>query len=100
MRKSQYTRATLEEDDYDIFRCRSLVIVRPAAVFGEGNRGNVYQLLRQIASRRFVMVGSGHNRKSMAYVGNVSALLCTPWGWEPAPTCSTTPTSRLLDAGA
>ena len=72
---------------------RSLVIVRPAAVLGEGNRGNVYQLLRQIASRRFVMVGSGHNRKSMAYVGNVSALLCMPSGWEPAPSCSTTPTS-------
>ena len=54
---------------------RSLVIVRPAVVFGEGNRGNVYQLLRQIASRRFMMVGSGRNRKSMAYVGNVSAFL-------------------------
>ena len=54
---------------------RSLVVVRPTVVFGEGNRGNVYQLLRQIASGRFVMVGSGHNRKSMAYVGNVSAFL-------------------------
>ena len=54
---------------------RSLVIVRPTVVFGEGNRGNVYQLLRQIASRRFLMVGKGHNRKSMAYVGNVSAFL-------------------------
>ncbi len=54
---------------------RSLVIVRPTVIFGEGNRGNVYQLLRQIMSRRFVMVGSGRNRKSMAYVGNVSAFL-------------------------
>ena len=54
---------------------RSLVIVRPAVVFGEGNRGNVYELLRQLIARRFVMVGSGRNRKSMAYVGNVSAFL-------------------------
>ena len=54
---------------------RSLVIVRPAVVFGEGNRGNVYELLRGIIVRRFVMVGSGQNRKSMAYVGNVSAFL-------------------------
>ena len=54
---------------------RSLVIVRPTVVFGERNRGNVYQLLRQIMTRRFVMVGSGRNRKSMAYVGNVSAFL-------------------------
>jgi nucleoside-diphosphate-sugar epimerase len=54
---------------------RSLVIVRPTVVFGEGNRGNVYNLLRQIASGRFLMVGSGRNKKSMAYVGNVVAFL-------------------------
>ena len=54
---------------------RSLVIVRPTVVFGERNRGNVYQLVRQIMGRRFVMIGSGRNRKSMAYVGNVSAFL-------------------------
>lgn len=54
---------------------RSLTIVRPTVVFGEGNRGNVYNLLRQIHSGRFMMVGSGKNRKSMAYVGNVAAFL-------------------------
>lgn len=54
---------------------RTLVIVRPTVVFGERNRGNVYNLLRQIASGRFLMVGSGTNRKSMAYVENVAAFL-------------------------
>ena len=54
---------------------RSLVIVRPTVIFGEGNRGNVYNLLRQIASRRFLMFGDGTNRKSMAYVENVVAFL-------------------------
>lgn len=54
---------------------RTLVIVRPTVVFGEGNRGNVYNLLRQISSGKFFMVGSGENRKSMAYVGNVAAFL-------------------------
>jgi nucleoside-diphosphate-sugar epimerase len=54
---------------------RSLVIVRPTVVFGERNRGNVFNLLRQIASGRFVMVGDGLNRKSMAYVENVAAFL-------------------------
>ena len=53
----------------------SLTLVRACVVFGEGNRGNVYNLLRQIHRRRFVMVGSGHNRKSMAYVGNVTRFL-------------------------
>lgn len=56
-------------------RSRSLVIVRPTVVFGEGNRGNVYNLLKQIASGRFVMIGNGRNIKSMAYVENVSAFL-------------------------
>ena len=54
---------------------RTLVIVRPTVIFGEGNRGNVYNLLRQIASRRFVMFGKGRNKKSMAYVENVAAFL-------------------------
>lgn len=54
---------------------RTLVIIRPTVVFGEGNRGNVYNLLRHVASKRFVMVGSGQNRKSMAYVENVAAFL-------------------------
>ncbi len=54
---------------------RSLIIVRPTVVFGERNRGNVFNLLRQIASGKFVMVGNGLNRKSMAYVENVAAFL-------------------------
>ncbi|MFA5593166.1 MAG: NAD-dependent epimerase/dehydratase family protein [Micavibrio sp.] len=53
----------------------SATIIRPVVVFGEGNRGNVHTLIRQIASGKFVMVGNGRNRKSMAYVGNVAAFL-------------------------
>lgn len=54
---------------------RTVAIVRPTVIFGERNRGNVYNLIKQIASGRFVMVGAGRNTKSMAYVGNVAALL-------------------------
>lgn len=54
---------------------RALVIIRPTVVFGEQNRGNVYNLLRQVASGKFVMVGNGENRKSMAYVENVAAFI-------------------------
>jgi nucleoside-diphosphate-sugar epimerase len=54
---------------------RTLVIIRPTVVFGEQNRGNVYNLLRQIASGKFVMVGRGDNRKSMAYVENIAAFI-------------------------
>jgi len=54
---------------------RTLVIIRPTVVFGERNRGNVFNLFRQIASGRFVMVGDGLNRKSMAYVENIAAFI-------------------------
>ena len=54
---------------------RSLTIIRPTVIFGERNRGNVYNLLKQIASGKFMMVGKGTNKKSMAYVGNIVAFI-------------------------
>ena len=63
-------REWLEKDS-----ANSLVIIRPTVIFGEQNRGNVYNLLRQIAGGHFPMVGKGTNRKSMNYVENVAAFL-------------------------
>jgi len=54
---------------------RRLVILRPTVVFGERNRGNVYNLLHQIAGGRFAMIGPGTNMKSMVYVENVASFL-------------------------
>lgn len=54
---------------------RTLVIIRPTVVFGEGNRGNVYNLIRQIKSGLFFMIGEGKNKKSMAYVENVASFI-------------------------
>ena len=54
---------------------RALVIVRPTVIFGERNRGNVYNLLRQISLGRFLMVGKGLIRKSMGFVENIAAFL-------------------------
>lgn len=53
----------------------SLVIVRPAVIFGERNRGNVYNLIKQIKSGMFLMIGNGKNKKSMGYVGNIASFL-------------------------
>lgn len=52
-----------------------LTIVRPVVVFGEGNRGNVHTFIEQIARGNFLMIGDGRNRKSMAYVENVTGFL-------------------------
>lgn len=54
---------------------RTLVIIRPTVVFGENNRGNVFNLMQKISSRKFIMIGNGENRKSMAYVGNLVAFI-------------------------
>lgn len=54
---------------------RSALVIRPTVIFGEGNRGNVYNLLKQIYTGKFLMIGNGKNRKSMAYVGNVVAFI-------------------------
>lgn len=62
---------------------RSLVVVRPTVIFGPGNRGNVFNLLKQIASRRFAMFGNGQNVKSMAYVENVADFLVHSLGCGP-----------------
>lgn len=62
---------------------RTLVIIRPTVVFGERNRGNVFNLLKQISSGKFVMVGDGQNRKSMAYVENVAAFLAYSLSFKP-----------------
>jgi GlcNAc-P-P-Und epimerase len=54
---------------------RTLTIIRPTVVFGPGNRGNVFNLFRQIFIGKFIMIGPGLNRKSMAYVDNVAAFI-------------------------
>lgn len=54
---------------------KSVTIIRPTVIFGEKNRGNVFNLLKQIAIGKFIMIGDGKNRKSMAYVGNVASFI-------------------------
>lgn len=54
----------------------NLQIIRPAVVFGEENRGNVYNLINQISTGKFAMIGDGENKKSMGYVGNIAKFLC------------------------
>ena len=54
---------------------RSLVIVRPTAVFGPGGKGNLHLLAAQIARGRFMIAGDGRNTKSLCHVDNLAAFL-------------------------
>lgn len=52
-----------------------LITIRPTVVFGENNRGNFYNLLSQVVTGKFLMIGNGKNSKSVAYVENVASFL-------------------------
>lgn len=73
--KSKWQAEQVLQDWYVVHPDWNIHILRPTVIFGEGNRGNVYNLLRQIASGRFLMIGKGDNQKSMSYVGNVVAFI-------------------------
>lgn len=73
--KSKLQAEKVAEKWYETHKDWNIDIIRPTVIFGERNRGNVYNLLRQISSGKFLMVGKGDNVKSMAYVGNIVAFV-------------------------
>lgn len=73
--KSKYQSEVIFNQWVEADHARSLIIVRPTVIFGEKNRGNVYNLLNQIASGKFMMVGDGKNKKSMGYVLNLTHFM-------------------------
>ena len=73
--KSKWEAEKVLQEWYKTHKDWNIDIIRPTVIFGERNRGNVYNLLKQISSGKFLMVGNGRNVKSMAYVGNVVAFV-------------------------
>lgn len=73
--KSKWQAEQVLQKWYESHKDWNVDIIRPTVIFGERNRGNVYNLLHQISSGKFLMVGKGENRKSMAYVGNIVAFV-------------------------
>jgi nucleoside-diphosphate-sugar epimerase len=73
--KSKWEAEQVLTEWYKTHQDWNINILRPTVIFGERNRGNVYNLLKQISSGKFLMVGKGNNKKSMAYVGNIVAFI-------------------------
>lgn len=73
--KSKWQAELVLQEWYKTHSDWNIDIVRPTVIFGERNRGNVYNLLKQISGGKFLMVGKGTNVKSMAYVGNIVAFV-------------------------
>lgn len=73
--KSKWEAEQVLQQWYETHQDWNIDIIRPTVIFGERNRGNVYNLLHQISGGKFLMVGKGNNKKSMAYVGNIVAFV-------------------------
>ena len=73
--KSKWDAEQLLQEWYKKHKDWNINIIRPTVIFGEGNRGNVYNLLNQIANGKFMMIGKGNNQKSMSYIRNVIAFI-------------------------
>lgn len=73
--KSKWDAEQLLQEWYKKYEDWNINIIRPTVIFGEGNRGNVYNLLNQIANGKFMMIGEGNNQKSMSYIRNVIAFI-------------------------
>nr|WP_305049842.1 NAD-dependent epimerase/dehydratase family protein [Elizabethkingia bruuniana] len=73
--KSKWKAEEVLQEWYKKHNDWNINIIRPTVIFGEGNRGNVYNLLNQIANGKFMMIGKGNNQKSMSYIRNVIAFI-------------------------
>jgi nucleoside-diphosphate-sugar epimerase len=51
------------------------LIFRPVMMYGPGDRGNMGRMIRAIEHRRFVIPGSGNNKKSALYVEDFARII-------------------------
>lgn len=58
---------------------RRCLVIRPTITFGPRNFANMYSLIRQVKSGKFLRVGPGTNIKSLSYVENIVAFTDYIW---------------------
>lgn len=49
-----------------------MVVLRPSLVFGEGDRGNMLNMIREIKNNKFVQIGTGTTEKSVIYAKDLA----------------------------
>ncbi|MBX9687389.1 MAG: NAD-dependent epimerase/dehydratase family protein, partial [Candidatus Obscuribacterales bacterium] len=55
--------------------CPATVVIRPALVFGEGDRGNMLSLIRQVLSGKYFIIGQGAAMKSLIFAEDLAAAI-------------------------
>lgn len=58
---------------------RRSLVVRPTVIFGPNHFANMFSLIRQIESGKFVRVGKMDNTKSLAYIDNIVDVTMKLW---------------------
>ena len=53
----------------------AVTILRPTALFGEYHKGSIYELVKSINKRRFVIFGSGKNLTNFYYIRDFVEIL-------------------------
>lgn len=51
------------------------IVIRPALVFGEGDRGNLISLIKQINTGKYFNIGGNQAQKSLIYAGDVAEAI-------------------------
>ncbi|GIK18725.1 MAG: NAD(P)-dependent oxidoreductase [Leptolyngbya sp. PLA2] len=59
---------------------RRCLVIRPTVTFGPRNFANMYSLIRQAASGRYLEFGAGTNVKSLSYIENIVDATLYLWG--------------------
>lgn len=64
-----------------------IIVLRPSLVFGEGDRGNLLNLIKQIKANRYVHIGASPARKSLIYAKDLAKAISScmdklPEGYE------------------
>lgn len=52
-----------------------IIVLRPSLVFGEGDRGNLLSLIRQIKEEKYIHIGGGVTLKSLIYAGDLARII-------------------------
>lgn len=52
------------------------VVLRPVMIYGPGDRGNMGRMINAIKANKFVIPGSGRNKKNAIFVEDLVAIIC------------------------
>jgi nucleoside-diphosphate-sugar epimerase len=61
----------------NLSRNTKYIIVRPVAFFGENHKGSIYELVKVIKNKKFVLIGKGNNCVNFLYVKDLVEVLIT-----------------------